>query len=95
MELNAVLNRLYMGTSPALKALGAEFCSAPLVFPASWQDILKFCEMRDFVEFRSVIRSTGAISYANRGNPGQHDKPIAAHVELRSTLAQRADGVVS
>jgi len=58
LELNAALNRRHMGTSPALQALAAQVQSTPLAFPAWWQDILNFSELPEFVEFRSVIRST-------------------------------------
>lgn len=58
MELNAALNRRYVGTSPALRSLGAEISSTPLAFPGWWQDILRFSEAQGFVEFRSVMRNS-------------------------------------
>lgn len=58
MELNAAMNRRYVGTSPALLALVEEVQSIALTFPVWWEDILRYSQMPQFVEFRSVIRST-------------------------------------
>jgi hypothetical protein len=58
LELNAALNRRYLGTSSTLHSLAADIRSAPLEFPTQCDDILSLREAPEFVEFRSVIRRT-------------------------------------
>lgn len=91
LELNAALNRRFMGTSSALQALGVEVRSAPLAFPAWWQDILRFSEMPDFIEFRSVIRST--FNYLKaltaEGAKPNFEAQLAAQYSRRKTGTHR------
>ncbi|MGH0315149.1 DUF4238 domain-containing protein [Sinorhizobium meliloti] len=91
LELNAALHRRFMGTSPALQALGVEVRSAPLAFPAWWQDILRFSEMPDFIEFRSVIRST--FNYLKaltaEGAKPNFEAQLAARFSRRKTGTHR------
>lgn len=87
-ELNAALNRRYMGTSPALRGLSAAIRSSPLAFPISWQDILALRERSEFVEFRSTIRST--FNYLEALKEGGEKPNFEAQLAARYSRSRTA-----
>ena len=94
LELNAALNRRYTRTSPALQALGAEVRSAPLAFPAYWQDILSFSEMPDFVEefplsYPRRIQLPKKIRNSESAKPN-FEAQLAARYSLRKSTTEGA-----